>query len=49
MTKQPKRDEIEAPTWMYSKDGAKLFQPGDTIPAGYVDTPAKVKSDGDRK
>ena len=29
--------------WMYSDEGPKLFEPGQEIPAGYVDTPAKLK------
>lgn len=27
---------------MYNKDGARLFQSGETIPSGYVDCPSKV-------
>ena len=29
--------------WRYSDEGPKLFEPGQEIPAGYVDTPAKLK------
>jgi hypothetical protein len=35
--------KAEHPTWMYSKDGAKLFQEGDEIPKGYFDSPSKVE------
>lgn len=28
--------------WMYSVDGPRLFEAGEPIPDGYVDTPAKV-------
>ena len=28
--------------FMYNKDGAKIFKEGEKIPAGYVDSPAKV-------
>lgn len=35
--------KAEEDCWMYNKDGAKLFKSGETIPAGYVDTPAKLK------
>jgi hypothetical protein len=31
---------------MYSAEGARLFVAGETIPNGYVDTPAKVIPDG---
>lgn len=34
--------KAEFDTWMYSKDGAKLFEAGEPIPAEYVDSPAKV-------
>ncbi|HWK64130.1 MAG TPA: hypothetical protein VNS34_04275 [Rhizobiaceae bacterium] len=33
-------------TWMYSMQGARLFEAGEIIPAGFVDTPAKVMPDG---
>tara|TARA_R110002020_G_C16300249_1_gene773077 strand:+ start:3089 stop:3274 length:186 start_codon:yes stop_codon:yes gene_type:complete len=32
-------------TWKYNKDGGRLFEDGETIPAGYVDSPADVKED----
>ncbi|CUX21386.1 hypothetical protein CFBP6626_07235 [Agrobacterium tumefaciens] len=35
--------KAEHPMWMYSKDGAKLFQEGDEIPKGYFDSPSKVE------
>jgi len=31
------------PVWMYSKDGAKLFQDDEKIPSGYSDKPTKVE------
>jgi hypothetical protein len=29
--------------WMYSVAGPRLFKPGEEIPAGYVDSPVKVR------
>jgi hypothetical protein len=34
--------------WMYSVDGPRLFEAGEPIPDGYVDSPAKVSGHGDR-
>lgn len=34
---------------MYNKDGAKIFQEGEKIPAGYVDCPTKVKAEKEPK
>lgn len=31
------------PFWMYSKEGKRLFSDGEKVPAGYVDSPAKLK------
>lgn len=33
------------PTWGYSKDGDQIFElaPGEALPEGFVDHPAKVK------
>lgn len=40
-------DELKktVPTWGYAADGAKLFQleEGEELPAGFVDSPAKLK------
>lgn len=33
--------------WMFNKDGGTLFKAGEEIPAGYVDSPAKVGSSDD--
>lgn len=30
---------------MYNKDGGRLFQDGEEVPKGYVDSPAKVKDE----
>jgi hypothetical protein len=31
---------------MYSAAGQRLFEAGEAIPAGFVDSPAKVTNDG---
>lgn len=39
-------NKAESDVWMYRAEGQRLFKAGDIIPPGYVDTPAKLKSDG---
>ncbi|MBB4407093.1 MULTISPECIES: hypothetical protein [Rhizobium/Agrobacterium group] len=34
--------KAEHPTWMYSDNGPRLFQEGEDIPDGFVDSPAKL-------
>lgn len=38
-------EKPRVPTWGYNDDGGKIFDlaEGQKLPAGYVDTPAKVK------
>ena len=38
---EPKRAENDL--WLFNAEGAKLIRKGDLIPAGFVDSPAKVK------
>tara|TARA_A100000172_G_scaffold53154_1_gene33644 strand:- start:610 stop:753 length:144 start_codon:yes stop_codon:yes gene_type:complete len=35
--------------WMYNEDGGKLFQDGEKVPAGYVDSPDKVGKEAPKK
>lgn len=39
-------NKAKTDVWMYRAEGPRLFKAGDIIPPGYVDTPAKLKSDG---
>lgn len=46
--KEPTNTTVTAgsATWMYSMEGARLFEAGEIVPDGFVDTPAKVMPDG---
>lgn len=45
------KDDETVPTWGYSKDGDQIFDlaPGERLPAGYYDNPAKVPGSAAQK